>query len=356
MADSLAQKQAYLARALAPWQAVLAPIQSVAEAGRWGYRRRCTLQLQHIEGRWQAGMMRRDDFIAIPDCPVQAEEVNRACQAMLRLLPPPAVAKAAYYLHSGRQAVIVLKQKALPATLLAELEAQAQALVPSLAEGLWLHFHPSAGKRLLADGGWHLLAGRPLSQDDEGLWYGPAAFAQLLPGLHRQALAQAVAHLQPGPGHAVVDLYCGAGRSLRLFTEAGAHALGVEAGGAAVACAGLNAPAAEVLRGNCFHRLPQVRAWWAAVPQALRLAYVNPPRSGLEPEVLQYLAHEGRPHRLAYLSCSAGTLARDLAALEGAGYAVEQLTPYDFFPQTHHVEVLALLALSPSDIEIHATH
>ncbi len=350
MEDSLAQKQGYLARTLALWQAALTDIRSVAEAERWGYRRRCTLQLQYLASRWQAGMMRRDDFIAIPDCPVQAALVNEACQAVCALLPPPNVAQAAYYLHSGKQAVVVLKQKALPAEALAELHTRAQALVPGLLEGLWLHFHPSAGKRLLADSGWHLLAGQALSQDDDGLWYGPAAFAQLLPGLHRQALAQAVSHLKPSPGHAVVDLYCGAGRSLRLFTEAGASALGVEAGGAAVACAGLNAPAAQVLRGNCLHRLPQVRAWWQAVPRPMRLAYVNPPRTGLEPEVLHYLAHEGQPSRLAYLSCSAGTLARDLAMLEAVGYAVECLTPYDFFPQTHHVEVLALLTLKPASV------
>jgi tRNA/tmRNA/rRNA uracil-C5-methylase (TrmA/RlmC/RlmD family) len=49
--------------------------------------------------------------------------------------------------------------------------------------------------------------------------------------------------------------------------------------------------------------------------------------------------------RIAYLSCSAGTLARDLAGLESAGYVVCSLHPFDFFPLTHHVECLALLRL-----------
>ena len=53
-----------------------------------------------------------------------------------------------------------------------------------------------------------------------------------------------------------------------------------------------------------------------------------------------------RPDRMAYLSCSAGTLRRDLDALVQTGYAVERITPYDFFPQTHHVETLALLRRS----------
>ena len=70
---------------------------------------------------------------------------------------------------------------------------------------------------------------------------------------------------------------------------------------------------------------------------------MNPPRSGLEVEVASALAAELRPDRVAYLSCSAGTLARDLAAFEAAGYEVSGIRPYDFFPNTHHVEALALL-------------
>ena len=56
------------------------------------------------------------------------------------------------------------------------------------------------------------------------------------------------------------------------------------------------------------------------------------------------LATELRPRHIAYLSCSAGTLARDLGLLTEAGYRVTRLLPLDFFPQTRHVEVLATLA------------
>ncbi len=72
---------------------------------------------------------------------------------------------------------------------------------------------------------------------------------------------------------------------------------------------------------------------------------MNPPRSGLEAPVVAALARELRPRRLGYLSCSAGTLARDLTELESAGYDVERIVPYDFFPLTHHVETLALASL-----------
>lgn len=50
-----------------------------------------------------------------------------------------------------------------------------------------------------------------------------------------------------------------------------------------------------------------------------------------------------RPKRIAYLSCSAGTLRRDLEGLPVSGYRVVRIIPYDFFPQTYHVETLVLL-------------
>jgi hypothetical protein len=108
-----------------------------------------------------------------------------------------------------------------------------------------------------------------------------------------------------------------------------------------------------VLRGTCMQRLPQLRDWWNGLGGE-RVAYVNPPRSGLETGVAEALAHEFRPSRLAYLSCSAGTLARDLAILAAAGYRVAAIRPYDFFPLTHHVEALALLEIDPGVVMLNS--
>jgi len=175
--------------------------------------------------------------------------------------------------------------------------------------------------------------------------HGPTAFAQALPELHQAGLGMAVSHLQPGAGVAVLDLYCGYGASLRAWVEAGSAALGVELSGEAVELCTDNALQASVLRGTCAQRLPQVRQWWRE-QGGERVAYVNPPRSGLEPEIVATLARELRPARVAYLSCSAGTLARDLGAFCEAGYRVVGIHPFDFFPLTHHVEALALLELN----------
>lgn len=340
-AASLAQKQGYLARALAPWVDRLAPVRAAPAAARFGYRERVTLTARwDEEAGWRFGLVRRDELIAIHDCPVHAPRVNRLVACLRQRLPPAAVLPLAYLHVSGGQATLIVKSRVVDRASLSAVVAQ----LPELGfDGLWLHLHPSAGRRLFARSGWELLWGSAQSRTPDGVMHGPTAFQQLLPGLHDESLAAAAAHLVPAPGPSVLDLYCGAGVSMRRWLSAGAAAtLGVELAGGAVECVPLNAPGARVLRGTCQQRLPQVRDWWAA-QAGPRVAYVNPPRSGLEPDVLLALAAELVPQRIAYLSCSAGTLARDLAAFGNHGYRVVALQPFDFFPGTHHVECLALL-------------
>jgi tRNA/tmRNA/rRNA uracil-C5-methylase (TrmA/RlmC/RlmD family) len=340
--DSLAQKAAYLARVLEPWAGRITPVHGPVPDRRLGYRDRVTLTARWCpDAGWRFGLMRRDELIAIHDCPVHSARVRAVVRLLVERLPPGDVLPLAYLHVCGAQATLIVKAREVAPTVLGGLT---DGLPATGLEGLWLHMHPSAGRRLFARSGWRLLWGEPRSRDAHGLAHGPTAFAQALPELHLAALVAATSHLRPGPGVSVLDLYCGHGASLREWTAAGSAALGVELSGEAVELAALNAPAAQVLRGTCEERLPQIRPWWRT-QGAERVAYVNPPRSGLESRVTEALATELRPSRLAYLSCSAGTLARDLSRLESAGYRVTGIDPYDFFPLTHHVETLARLDL-----------
>ena len=75
------------------------------------------------------------------------------------------------------------------------------------------------------------------------------------------------------------------------------------------------------------------------------VAVLNPPRKGCEPAFLEKLALL-KPSRLVYVSCDPATLARDLAILKEKGYQVKAVQPFDMFPQTVHVETVALLSSS----------
>lgn len=342
---SLSQKAGYLGRVLAAWVDRVEPVHAPGAGRRFGYRDRVTLSATWDAAQgWRFGLMRRDELISIPTCPIHSPRINRLAATLRTTLPPQADLPVAYLHVAGAQATLIVKAHSFSHDTLDALLAQ----VPEVGiEGLWVHCHPSAGRKLFARSGWHLVWGQEESVTQDGLRHGPTAFQQLLPELHDLSVAIAARHLVPGPGVAVLDLYCGLGSSLRYWTDAGAAALGVELAGGAVDAAVRNAPRASVLRGTCLQRLPQVRAWWSAQP-GVRVAYVNPPRSGLESELLAALASGLRPQRIAYLSCSAGTLARDLAVFEAAGYAIRSLHPFDFFPVTHHVECLALLDLTHS--------
>ena len=72
------------------------------------------------------------------------------------------------------------------------------------------------------------------------------------------------------------------------------------------------------------------------------LIVVDPPRTGLGPEITALLAEVAAP-ALVYVSCDPATLARDLRALTGSGYMIESITLADLFPQTFHLETVVQL-------------
>jgi len=77
---------------------------------------------------------------------------------------------------------------------------------------------------------------------------------------------------------------------------------------------------------------------------ALDIAVLDPPREGCAPAVLDALSSRRVP-RIVYVSCDPSTLARDVKRLTAAGYELVAAQPIDLFPQTFHVETVALLSL-----------
>jgi 23S rRNA (uracil1939-C5)-methyltransferase len=67
---------------------------------------------------------------------------------------------------------------------------------------------------------------------------------------------------------------------------------------------------------------------------------VDPPRAGLDTAVLDSIV-ELAPEVLVYVSCDPATLARDAKRLTNAGYRLAQITPFDMFPQTYHIESIS---------------
>jgi 23S rRNA (uracil1939-C5)-methyltransferase len=71
-----------------------------------------------------------------------------------------------------------------------------------------------------------------------------------------------------------------------------------------------------------------------------QVVIVDPPRAGISRQAMDGILAM-RPEILAYVSCDPATLARDARRLIEAGYIIKQITPFDLFPQTYHIESLS---------------
>lgn len=141
----------------------------------------------------------------------------------------------------------------------------------------------------------------------------------------------------------VFDLYCGIGTiALTLAPRAG-ELWGIEvvpeAVSDAIGAAERNGVAgARFLAGDARLALPQL------LEQAGRpdVVVIDPPRAGLSQKVVRRII-DCRPKRIVYVSCNPTTLAPNAAQLAEAGWKLRQVRPVDMFPQTHHVECVAVL-------------
>jgi 23S rRNA (uracil1939-C5)-methyltransferase len=153
-----------------------------------------------------------------------------------------------------------------------------------------------------------------------------------------EAMVQQILEILPlEPSQTLLDLFCGVGLFSAFIAPRVKKLVGIEVSPAACRDFAVNldefdnvelyeAPVAQVLQQINFH--PDV-------------VLVDPPRSGLDRPAMDGLLAQGASW-LAYVSCDPATLARDARRLSAAGYRLAQVTPFDLFPQTFHIESISL--------------
>ena len=177
---------------------------------------------------------------------------------------------------------------------------------------------------------------------DLSLAFRPLDFIQVNDGLNQKMIAAALDLLDPQPTDRVLDLFCGLGNfTLPLARRAG-HVIGVEGEAGLVARARENA-LRNGLANVEFHAadLAKELASEPWLKQGIDKLLLDPPRAGAA-EVLAQLPLKGI-RRIVYVSCHPASLARDAGFLvRERGYTLKAAGAMDMFPQTAHVESIAL--------------
>jgi 23S rRNA (uracil1939-C5)-methyltransferase len=139
----------------------------------------------------------------------------------------------------------------------------------------------------------------------------------------------------------VLDLYAGVGLFTLFLAERAARVVAVESYPAAVRDAEINLADmshVELIEGAVEQVLPRLKGRFNA-------AVIDPPRAGIERRALDALVKRS-PRAIVYVSCDPATLARDAKGLNAGGYRLRDVQPVDMFPQTYHIEAVAIFEKS----------
>ncbi len=153
-----------------------------------------------------------------------------------------------------------------------------------------------------------------------------------------EAMVKHVLSLLPAkPLETMLDVYCGVGLFSAFLAPRTRNLIGIESAPSACDDFAVNLDEFEhvsLYMGTAEEILPSLQVR----PEVI---VVDPPRAGLELAALDAILSMDAP-TLIYVSCDPATLARDAKRLIRGGYRLEQVTPFDLFPQTYHIESISL--------------
>ena len=363
-------KRQRVEKALSPYPALaalaLAPLTSIAPT--FGYRTRAKWRIGKggSIGLFAAGT---HDVVDLLSCGVVRPPLRAAAEALRQLMRDPAAPRWLKSTEDGgalsaidlREVIDAQGESRVLAMLVLDADIALRELelfAPRLRDACPAIVSVAAHRRLqhhtVLGGDTQLLLG-PLELPDRILAKAPpflathGAFVQAHRGV-AGALLERIAGAIRRPDARVLELFAGSGALSLVLARAGHRVLAVESFGPAMDR--LRRAASDAQLGD---RIEAVAADATFVAQDLAkrqerfdVVVVNPPRTGLRPELRVALAALA-PTQLFYVSCEPRTLARDLSDLGHRGYAPRAsggVTPFDMMPATAQVETLVELTTS----------
>ena len=321
-----------------------------------GYRNKAQYPVSEKDGRLTAGFYAPHSHrvVASDGCalqkPIITEIVNYAASEADRL------GISAYdeesgkgclrhiYIRAGADEAMVVIIAAYEDKKIAALGAAIKKKYPDLA-GIVLNINPKRTNLILGEK-QKILFGRDYIIDKIGdvsykIHY--KSFYQVNPSTTKKLYDKAAKYCALTGTETVFDLYCGAGTiGLYLAKNAG-KIIGVEIVPEAVENARENAEMNGITNAE-FHcgKAEEVCPRLIIAGEKADVVVIDPPRKGCEESLLRAAAGM-EPKRIVYVSCNPATFARDCKLLAELGYELREVTPFDQFPHTPHVEAVGLL-------------
>jgi 23S rRNA (uracil1939-C5)-methyltransferase len=319
----------------------------------WRYRGRADYHAEVGDsGELTIGFARHRSRQIVPlsECDVQHPLSERIRQALAKLMGRVAQSPSERAALLGVETLISFASGRGLVTLVCDGRP---AFLRSAAEALMEQVHGVAGvlsARRRGRNSPHRSPSEPIVGEAEvveelnGRGYRVSAdsFFQSNPGQAARMVSLVQEWAQVGKGDVVYDLYSGVGTFLLPLAATAGLALGVEAQSSSVADAKANLRRWKLRNVRLYER--NVERLLPRLVQRGKKADVivlDPPRKGCGPVVCISVARL-EPRRIVLVSCDPATLARDLKTLAEHGYRAQRVQPIDMFPQTWHVECVAL--------------
>lgn len=305
----------------------------------YGYRQRTRVAMRwhSAERRLQVGYRQRhsSELIEVVECPIlvpRLESLLKALPILLAGLESAAELGHVELFGGDAPGMVVRYLGKLPEPDLKRL----QGFAHEQGVGLWLQGddQPPVASEASA------VPAYQLADQRLRFAFAPGDFIQVNGWMNQAMVNQALDWLAVAPGDRVLDLFCGLGNFALPLAQRGALVSGVEGDADMVERAAANARE-NGLDGLHFYQADLSKGLAIPAPdQGYQAALLDPPRDGAE-GLVAGLA-EAQVGRILYVSCNPATLARDAGILVGRGYRLIQAGVMDMFPQTAHVEAMAL--------------
>jgi len=164
-----------------------------------------------------------------------------------------------------------------------------------------------------------------------------ASFFQVNTAMAEKMIEHLLANLPVTQSTTLLDVYCGVGLFSAFFAPKCGRVIGIESSESSCEDFGVNLDEfdnVELYEGSAEEIIQHLEIQ----PEII---LVDPPRAGLDKQVIDGILNFN-PQMIAYVSCDPSTLARDAARLINAGYQLKEVTPFDLFPQTYHIESISI--------------